>query len=136
MSVLTLVQENHYTHRGYVLVSGLIPAEVAEDAEKAIWRHLNADPQDPASWETIKPAHAAYEDPALLACYTPELLSAAERLAGESPGTFHAPSRAYAINVFPKPGEWKWPHAHIDHAIKEHGHKVFPARFASPEWPF
>ena len=129
MSVLTLVQESHYTHRGYLLVSGLISPQIAADAEEAMWRLLNADPRDPTTWEGIPPSHHSYEEPALLACYTPELLAAAAMLAGESHGAFHAPDRAYAINVFPRSGEWQWPAPHIDHAIKEHGHKVFPRAF-------
>jgi hypothetical protein len=112
-----------------LLASGLIPEPVAADAEAAMWRLLGALPDDPASWANASGAHQVYEDAALLACYTPEMLAASEALAGEAPGTLRAPTRAYAINVFPQEGEWRWPHAHIDHAIKEHGHRVFPRAF-------
>jgi len=57
------------------------------------------------------------------------MLSAAAQLAGDDPAAFRPPARAYAINVFPSQGEWRWPGPHIDHAIKEHGHRTFPRAF-------
>ena len=50
-------------------------------------------------------------------------------IGGDAPETIKAPGRAYAINGFPTSEEWKWPRPHIDHAIKEHGHKTFPRAF-------
>ena len=87
-------------------------------AFKGIWRP-----------EGIKGAHTVYEEPSLIACYTPQVLKAAAQLSGDDPATFRVPSRAYAINVFPQSGEWQWPRPHIDHAIKEAGHKTFPRAF-------
>jgi hypothetical protein len=129
MSVLSKEQESTYQAQGYLLVSGLIAPPIAAEAEAAMWRLLSADPEDRASWAGIPSAHQTYEEPALLACYTPEMLSAAARLAGDDPAAFPPPSRAYAINVFPQEGPWQWPRPHIDHAIKEHGHKTFPRAF-------
>src|SRR4051812_22689922 len=125
MSILSEEQVRLYSDQSYLLVSGLIPDDVTEAAAAAMWRLLQADPADPESWQRVSAAHAAFESPELLACFTPDMLAAASLLAG--PGeTLPAPARAYAINVFPKPGEWRWPRPHIDHAIKEHGHKTFP----------
>lgn len=129
MNDLTEEQVRTYGEQGYLLVSGLIEPEAAAAAEAAMWRVLNADPANPATWASVDPRHQTFDDPALLACYTPALLNAATRLAGEEPGALSAPKRAYAINVFPSPGAWEWPHAHVDHAIPEHGHKVFPRAF-------
>ena len=128
MSVLTAEQARQYAAQSYLLVSGLIPEEVAERAETALWGLLQARPDDPASWPE-RAAHQAFESPELVACYTSAMIGAAAQLAGEAIETMQAPKRAYAINVFPTPGEWQWPHPHIDHAIKEHGHKTFPRAF-------
>ena len=128
MSVLTAEQARQYAAQSYLLVSGLIPEEVAERAETALWGLLQARPDDPASWPE-RTAHQAFESPELVACYTSAMMGAAAQLAGEAIETMQAPKRAYAINVFPTPGEWQWPHPHIDHAIKEHGHKTFPRAF-------
>jgi len=126
---LTEEQKNHYAEQGYVLVPGLISPAVVAEAVAALWRHLDADPGDPASWARIENAHRSFDDPALLACYTPDLLAAAADLAGDDPATVRAAKGAYAINVFPQPGDWNWPHPHLDHSIREHGHHVFPRAF-------
>lgn len=128
MAPLTPIQVSQYAANSYLLVSGLIPEEVAERAESALWQLLQARPDDRATWPQ-KTAHQAYDSPELLECYTEGMLGAAAQLAGEPLESVGAPNRAYAINVFPTPGEWKWPHPHIDHAIKEHGHKTFPRAF-------
>src|ERR1041385_5016852 len=127
-SVLTEAQERAYAEQGYLLVSGLVPAEIAEAAEAAMWRSLEADPQDRATWPNSM-KHQVYDPPELAACYTPEILAAAALLAGDDPATFKPPARGYAINIFPQEGEWRWPKPHIDHAIKEAGHKTFPRAF-------
>jgi hypothetical protein len=129
MSILTDEQRRGYTEQGYALISGLIPPETVTAGQAAMWRALQADPDDSASWTEIPAKHAAFDDAALAACYTPHVLAAAAELAGDDPQTFRPPSRAYVINVFPQPGEWTWPSPHIDHAIKEHGHKTFPRAF-------
>ncbi len=129
MSVLSAEQQRQYETEGFLLVSGLIPAEVAAEAEAAMWRALNADPQEPTSWEAARSAPRVFEEPALLACYTEPMLAAAATLAGDDPATFQPPKRAFALNVFPQEDEWQWPGPHIDHALKEHGHKTFPRAF-------
>jgi hypothetical protein len=129
LDVLTAEQACFYGEQGYLLISGLIPPEIAEAAESALWESLGASPEDPASWAGIPAKHGVFDSPALVACYTPAMIAAAARLAGEEPATFAPPTRAYAINVFPQAGAWEWPRPHIDHAIQEHGHKTFPRPF-------
>lgn len=129
MAVLTEAQRQAYQEQGYLLASGLIPTEAAAAAAAAMWRALGARPDDPASWAAVPTGHQSYPEPELLACYTPEVLAAAALLAGDDPASFRAPTRAYAINIFPQDGAWRWPHPHLDHAIKEHGHKTFPRAF-------
>ena len=127
--MLTDEQQCAYENNGYLLVSGLIPAETAAAAEAAMWRLLGVSPNDPASWAEVPRGHSPFDSPELLALYTPEYLAAAAQLAGDDPESFRPPRRPYAINVFPQPGPWTWPRPHIDHAIKEHGHKTFPRAF-------
>jgi hypothetical protein len=128
-SVLSQQQLDQYARDGYLLVSGLIPAEVAARAEAAMWRSVGVSPDDPSSWTSVPQNHQRYEAPELVACYTPEFLAAAAELAGDDPATFRPPTRGYAINIFPTSDEWHWPRPHIDHAIKDAGHKVFPRAF-------
>ena len=129
MTALSDEQIGHYNAQSYLLVSGLIPPSVSSAAETAMWRLLEASPDDPASWTGRQGAHQVFDSPELLACYTPAMLDAARTLAGEPNDPIPAPQRAYAINVFPTEEAWQWPKPHIDHAIMEHGHKTFPRAF-------
>lgn len=130
MTTLTEEQKKHYDEQGFVLVSGLIPVPVAREAADAMWRRLEADPGDPDSWARVSSAHQSFDDPALLACYTPDLLSAVEQICGDDLSSISVPNRAYAINIFPQTGgAWDWPSPHIDHAVREHAHRVFPRAF-------
>src|SRR4051794_17947270 len=94
-----------------------------------MWRLAGVAPDHLEEWAGVAAGHRSYEEPALLALYTPELCAAAAELAGEDPADFSPPRRAYAINIFPAGGEWRWPAPHIDHAIREHGHRTFPRAF-------
>ncbi len=129
MSILTETQLAQYVAESYLLVSGLIPRDISVRAEAEMWRLLNASPDDPESWPPTPPHHQVFHSPELIAVYTPDFIAAAERLAGDPADTFKAPNNAYAINVFPEAGEWRWPHPHIDHSIKKDGHKTFPRAF-------
>jgi hypothetical protein len=128
-TVLSEEQVKQYHEQGYLLVSGLMPPEIAMKAEAAMWQCVGADPQDVTSWANALPNHRAYESAELVACYTTEFLSAAAQLGGEDASIYSAPPRAYLINVFPQSAAWTPPQPHIDHAIKEHGHKTFPCAF-------
>ena len=46
-----------------------------------------------------------------------------------APDVYRPPKGVRSINIFPQTGEWGPPGSHIDHAIKEHGHKTFPPAF-------
>src|SRR5436305_3680897 len=129
MSPLNDAQKRTYAERGYLLASGLIPAGIAASAEASMWRLVGVAPDHPEEWSGVAAGHRSHEDPALLALYTPELCAAAAELAGEDPADFSPPRRAYAINIFPAGGEWRWPAPHIDHAIREHVHRTFPPAF-------
>ena len=129
--VLTQEQVASYIENGYVLVSGLIPTDLAQRAEEAMWRCMGIDRDDPTSWKDRTAGHAGYEDADLTAVYTDALLTAAWQLSegGLDRSTFRAPKSGYAINTFPTDEPWA-PHGpHLDHSIKEHGHETFPPAF-------
>lgn len=129
MLVLSQAQRRDFADHGYLLVSGLIPGPVAARAEAAMARLLEEDPEASGLPRGAGPGHVVYSDPDLLALYTPDYLQAAAELAGGDPASFRPPRAAYTINLFPKPGPWEWPRPHLDHAIKEHGHRPFPHPF-------
>jgi hypothetical protein len=126
---VTSEQRRFYDEQGYLLVSGLIRPEVAAAADAAMWGLLGISPSEPGGWAAVERGHHSFESAALVACYTPEYVAAAEILAGEEPGSFRTPSRGYCINIFPRSGPWEFPRPHIDHAIQEHAHKTFPRAF-------
>ena len=158
MKSLSKDQVDQYDRDGYLLVSGLIPEEIAAKAEAAMWRWVGINPDEPpASWEDVPGGIRLYNDADLVNCYTPQCLAAAAQLTRDDPSTFSktrthpktysAPDfRAaqeagedltrffrwdctYAINVFPGSGEWTWPTPHIDHSLPEHNQKTFPPVF-------
>ena len=75
--MLTNEQTQAYEEQGYLLVSGLIPAETAAEAEAAMWRLIEASPSEPAAWTGRPTVAQSYESPELLACFTPAYLAAA-----------------------------------------------------------
>jgi Phytanoyl-CoA dioxygenase (PhyH) len=133
--MLSREQHRSYQEQGFLLVSGVIPADVAGAGDAAMWSLLGVTPSDPAAWAGVAKGHHVFDSPELLACYTPAFLEAAADLAGGErtgpppPSSFPPPTRAYCINVFPTASAWEWPRPHIDHAIREHGHKTFPRAF-------
>jgi hypothetical protein len=66
-----------YRRAGYLLVSGLVPDPIARGAEAAMWRHLGADPQSPASWTLLGPRPHVLQDKCFAATYTEAMLAAA-----------------------------------------------------------
>jgi hypothetical protein len=120
-------QAEAYERGGCVLVSRLIPDEIAALAADAVWERMGARPDDPGSWpERYAENHKQVE---VLACFTENFLGAAARLCGDPVDTVRTPKGATAITIFPTPGQWPPPSPHIDHAIKDHGHKTFPRPF-------
>lgn len=128
MAILSNSQREQYDRDGYIVVSGLIPDEISAVAEEAMWHSFSLDRSDPLSWPQ-KTVHVTIPDPKLTAVYTSAFLSAAAKLGDDDPAQFTMRESAHAINVFPQPGQWTWPKPHIDHAIKEHGHRTFPRAF-------
>ncbi len=127
---LSQAQIREYVETGYLLVSGLIPEDVSARAEDAMWRNLDMDPDDPTTWATPG-EYTRGDDPDMLALYTPEFLTTAAQLGEGVPdlATYRAPGRLRPLNTYPQDGEWA-PHGpHLDHAIKEHGHRTFPFAF-------
>jgi Phytanoyl-CoA dioxygenase (PhyH) len=126
MAPLTDKQVAAFERDGFLLLSGAIPTEMAKKAEAAIWDAVGASPSDPASWEG-KPWGSSHTHPDALAVFTPELARVVDQLSGEPRPDWTAPRGAYAINVFPQPGEsWSCHGPHIDHALEKDGFKVFP----------
>lgn len=124
MPIVTPEQKRHFEEQGYVLLSGLIPPEVSEAAAAALWRSIGATPDDPATWVN-QPHFSGQKDPAILACYTPQLCMAVAELADKETA-FPPPGGAGALNVFPQEGPWRPQGPHIDHALPKDSHHVFP----------
>ena len=120
-------QVDAYARDGFVLVSGLIPDAIATAAADAMWIAMNADSDDPATWPDGY--FQGSDDPAIVACYTEAFLAAIAVLTDHPRASIGAPGGALAINIFPTEDNWQTPTPHIDHAIKEHGHKTFPLPF-------
>ncbi|MDX1932952.1 MAG: phytanoyl-CoA dioxygenase family protein [Capsulimonadales bacterium] len=119
MAILTTEQRAAFARDGFLLVSGRIPEPVLADGQAAM-RRLLAERADAYAYGTSD----------FNACYTEALCAAAAELGGEPErGAYYPVSGALAILSHPADGEWTWPGPHIDHAIPEHGHKVFPRPF-------
>jgi hypothetical protein len=125
MGILTEEQIQQFQDEGFLLVSGLIPAEVAERAEATMWAAVGADPNDPATWEGKQWA-SGHSHPDILALFTMQVAEAAAILSEEPRPNWQPPTSTLALNVFPQPGEWKPQPPHIDHAIPKDGFRVFP----------
>ena len=118
-SPLSYEQVYHFMEEGYLVVSGLIPPDVAARADDAAWRVIGIDPKDPATWKATK--HATFsDDPALMALYTPEFRTAVAQLASADPHMFsmsRVPQNAFVIAIKPEPETpWKVNGPHIDGA--------------------
>ena len=125
---LSDTQYTTYKRNGYLLVSDLIPRDIALQADACIWHNLGLSPNSLADWSSI-PSSGGYSAPEILSCYTTDFLAAAALLCDTDPSTIQQPSGALAINIMPQKKPWQWPNPHIDHAIKDHGHKIFPLPF-------
>ena len=137
-SPISDAQIEQYDRDGYLLVSGLIPDDIAAKAEAAMWRCAGITPNNPpSSWEHVQGGICLYNSAAIVDCFTPQCLNAAAQLTGEDPSTFSKLHRhpktycapdflaaqeakedvskffrwdcAYTINIYPTPGEWEPP---------------------------
>jgi hypothetical protein len=126
MAPLTDEQVTTFERDGFLLLHGAIPEPVVKKAETAIWKAVGASPDDPATWEG-KPWGSSHTHPDALAVFTPELAQVVDQLSGEPRPDWTPPRGAYAINVFPQPGEtWSHHGPHIDHSLEKDGFHVFP----------
>lgn len=125
---LSQQQLDAYARDGYILLSGLIPDEIAAAAATTLWECMQAHPDNPTTWPDGNYAKG-HDRAEIVACYTADYLQAAAQLCGDSLASIKAPKGALAINIFPSQEPWQQPGPHIDHAIKEHGHKTFPRPF-------
>ncbi len=48
--VLAAADLAHFAEHGYVVLHDAAPPAAREEAAQALWRHLNADPEDPETW--------------------------------------------------------------------------------------
>ncbi len=125
MSILTAEQRAAFDRDGFLLVSGLIPDAIAARAEAAIWEKLEADPSDPVTWEG-KPVGSGHSSPDVTAIFTPEMAQLVDALCDEVHPGWQQPTSAFALNIFPQPGEWSHYGPHIDHALEKDGFLTFP----------
>jgi hypothetical protein len=122
MSILTPEQHHQFVEEGYVLVSGLIADDISQRGAAALWRRLNANPDDPTTWGNV-PLASGHNDPDIIACFTPEAMQVASELAGEA---VNPVTGTLTLNIFPQEGAWSHHGPHIDHALPRDGFKVFP----------
>ena len=88
-SPISEAQIEQYYRDGYLLVSGLIPEDIAAKAEAAMWRCAGLDSDNPpSSWEHIQGGICLYNSADLVNCFTPQCLAAAAQLTEEDPSTF------------------------------------------------
>lgn len=103
----------------FLLVSGLVPPRIAQ---RAYDRIIARTPAGKGS------SHQFIWDRLVRACFTHEVCSVAQHLAG--PGVrVRRPFTTYAITVFPNDTVWRWPDPHIDHALERDAHRTFPPAF-------
>jgi len=139
MGVLNAQQRRDYEQAGYLLVSGLIAADIAARAETAMWRIMGMDRYDASTWsrrpegvadfqpERGLSVHNGLQDCELMACATPEYLRATAELLGEE--RVHPPQAAHTQNKVPITAAWTWPSPHVDGIPKEHMHRTFPGPY-------
>jgi ectoine hydroxylase-related dioxygenase (phytanoyl-CoA dioxygenase family) len=137
MSFLSTDQFDHFRQCGYLVVPGIVPEDIAASAEEAVWRVLGKQPDDPSTWHPHPPHSENFDDPALLATYTPEVLAVVEELAAIGrnqelhDGAYSQPTSGHCLNRFPQNdhSEWPQPAPHVDHSIPADGHRTFPRAY-------
>lgn len=140
-SALAARQITQYREDGYLLVSGLIPDDVAARAEEAMWRLMEMDPDDPSTWSRVPESAHQFEpgrgvvifngiqDPDLMACATDDYLTAVAQLLDEPMGSLHPPEAVHTQNLLQQDVDWKLPNPHVDGIPKEHMHRTFPGPY-------
>jgi ectoine hydroxylase-related dioxygenase (phytanoyl-CoA dioxygenase family) len=127
MQILTPDQIEQFLVDGYILVSDLIPEEIAARADEAAFRCNGFDPDDPDTWK-VEPGMTEYfYEPELLAVYTQELLTVAAQLTSDDPYIFPAAcpdNKAFVIKLLPEPGPWQVRNRHLDGSGENVYHSV------------
>jgi len=126
---LTEEQIRNYHRDGYLLVAGLVPADLVVAADAAMWESLDASPVEPTTWHRLGPRPHLAQDPRLLAIYTGELLAAAAQLAGEDVSSFLRPPRAFTVNRAPGRGPWRFHEPHLDRSLADWRYRTFPRAY-------
>jgi hypothetical protein len=123
---LSEAQLQQYQRDGYLLVSGLIPDDVAREAEAAMLQSLGADQRFPETWSKLGPRPHQLKDGRLIATYTEAMMAAAAQLAGEDVAAFRRPTHAFTANRPPVSAEWKPTGPHLDRTVVEWRCRTFP----------
>jgi len=125
MDTMTDEQKTQFRGDGYLLVSGLIPEDVARKGEDAMWEALEMDRDDPETWSRVSahainsrnrplPQNRRLGKPDILACYTDDILIALSELTGVDRSKIKAPAQILTQNTFPSEGEWSHTRPHLD----------------------
>jgi hypothetical protein len=134
-------QIESYEQDGYLLASGLIPDEISERAEVAMWNLMEMDASDPDTWSRVPEQADEFTESRgvvtfngvgssdLMACATDAYLTAVAQLLGEPAGSLHPPEAVHTQNLIQQGGNFKPPHPHVDGIPKEHMHRTFPGPY-------
>ena len=69
-SPISEAQIEQYNRDGYLLVSGLIPEDIAAKAEAAMWRCAGIDSNNPpSSWDDVQGGICLYNSVDLVNCF-------------------------------------------------------------------
>jgi phytanoyl-CoA dioxygenase PhyH len=129
LTPLSAEQVRQYHRDGYLLVSGLIPVDLARRAAAGMYQALRASPEAPETWSRLGPPPYQLREERFIATYTDEMLAAAAQLAGEDVATFLRPTRVLTINVVPVSKDWRAHEPHLDRVIPESRFRTFPRSF-------
>lgn len=82
--VLTQAQIDHFIYKGFVRIDHAFDAGLAEEARQILWKDMDCDPGNPASWTKPVIWLGMYSQPPFVtAANTPKLHAAFDQLAGE-----------------------------------------------------
>ncbi len=133
--MLSKQQLSQFEEQGYLLLSGLIPAETVKKAEETMWKLMGMDAADPDSWQRFQrpPLSGFYMEqlsngnrielfgvthPEVLACCTQDYRLVLRQLTRRYPDIPHCQSKSpdgiWALNQFPVSASWKSPNPHLD----------------------
>jgi ectoine hydroxylase-related dioxygenase (phytanoyl-CoA dioxygenase family) len=117
---LSADQHARYANQGYLLVSALIRPSIVQAARQAL---MAGRPEGGAD-----SLHAFSDNPAVIACFTKDVRSAAAQLTLKWKA-LPSPPTVYTITVLPSRSDWRWPAPHIDHSIERDAHRTIPPPF-------